>query len=159
MKVYGLFLSLLGVLGAGCSQSVALGVSASFRDATGAVVYTGGGGGGEVNAATPPLSGAPQLSAYVNGDGADPIDVESVAIAALTVTAPSGSACAAAGQGCALGVCTASVTWSTLGACAFDVVADTAEGEVTSCVSFAITVAGSGEYAAASAKATAFCAE
>ncbi len=159
MKAHVLICAMTGLLAAGCSQSVALGVSAGFRDSTGAVVYTGGGGASEINAATPPLSGLVSISAFVNGDGADPIQVEGVAVNALVVTVPSGSVCTARTESCAAGVCTATTTWSALGACAFDVVADTAEGEVSQCVSFALALAGSGDYQAALDKAASLCGE
>lgn len=162
MKVSPRFLTLLAVLGAmtaGCGQGVALDVSASFRDATGAVVYTGGAGGREVNAATPPLSGSASFTAFVNGDGADPINVEAVAVEALTLTVPTESACAARAEGCGLGICTASVTWSWLGACALRVVASTAKGEVAQCVSFVLTRAGDGTFDAAAAQAVTLCGE
>lgn len=150
---------LVAALTFGCGKGVALDVSASFRDATGAVVYTGGGGGNEVNAATPPLSGSALISAFVNGDGADPINIEAVAVESLTLTVPTDSVCRATSEGCRLGVCTASVTWSRLGACAFQVSASTTKGQVDQCMWFALTLAGTGEFEAASAKASNFCAE
>lgn len=159
MKICVLGTLVLVLVSAGCGQGVALSVSAVFTDATGTTVYTGGLGGSEVPAITPPLSGAPIISAFVNGDGADPINVETVAVSALAVTVPAGSVCTAKSQGCAGGSCTATVTWSALGACAFDVVADTADGEVATCMSFVLTKAGSGEFDAANDKALALCAE
>jgi hypothetical protein len=160
MKIYVLgALGALVLFGAGCGQGVALSVSAAFTDATGAVVYTGGLGGSELNAVTPPLSGAPVISAFVNGDGVDPIDLQTVAVSSLAITVPAGSVCAAKSRGCAGGSCTATVTWSALGACAFDVVAGTAEGDVDTCMYFVLTKAGSGEFDAANDKALALCAD